>query len=283
VTLLPSLARAQNKPEEITFDTFDGVKLQGDWYPSDKTTKAPTALLLHKIGGDHKQMAPVAEALQAAGFAVLSFDFRGHGGSTTVTPTDFWKNPKNQAGILGWKPMQNSIDVKNFRPNYYSYLVNDIASAKYFLEKKNNARECNANDLVVVGAEDGGSLAAIWLYTEWDRRRVSPDPTRPGTMKQGEPEGKDIAAAVFLSLRPTLGNGKQPLQASQALHSAFQGAAIKDPTAKASLQAKVGYCFIYGNEDTASANLSADIYNNVLKADANKLKLTYRPARQGRP
>lgn len=80
LSVLPAVARAENKPEEITFDTFDGVKLQGDWYPSDKTTKAPTALLIHKIGGDHKQMAPVAEALQAAGFAVLSFDLRGHGG-----------------------------------------------------------------------------------------------------------------------------------------------------------------------------------------------------------
>src|SRR5579871_5903348 len=100
LTLLPTPARAQNaKSEGITFETFDKVELQGDWYPSPKEgKKSPAALLLHKLGPncDRKQMAPLAEALQAGGYAVLTFDFRGHGASTGVTPEDFWKVTSNQ-------------------------------------------------------------------------------------------------------------------------------------------------------------------------------------------
>jgi alpha-beta hydrolase superfamily lysophospholipase len=275
VTLLSPTARADS--DKITFESFDKVELQGDWYPSAKTIKAPTALLIHRIGGERKDLAPVAEKLQEAGFAVLTFDLRGHGGSTGVSPVDFWKVPSNVRGIRSTDGAKaKTIDHKNFTAQYYTFLINDIAAAKYFLEKQNNARECNVNDLVVVGADDGATLAALWLYTEWDRRRLCPAPMAPGGVKLCDPEGKDIAAAVFLSLRPSLGSGTKTLPVSSYLKSGFTGGVITDADAKQKLREKTGYCFVFGAEDTNSGTLSNDLYNNVLGADKNKLDLTYR-------
>jgi alpha-beta hydrolase superfamily lysophospholipase len=272
-TLLPAPARAQNaQPDKITFDTIDGVEIQGDWYPSAKANKAPTALLVHKLGGDRKQLSPLAEKLVDEGFSVLTFDLRGHGASTSVKANTFWGVQANVRGIRQPANNKNSIDVKNFDRSYYGHMVNDLAAAKYFLEKKNNGRECNVNDLVLVGADDGGTLTALWLLTEWDRRRLCAGPM--GIMKPGEPEGKDIAAAVFLSLRPSLGTGAKSMPVD--LRNVFSATQIKDPGAKAALREKTGYCFIFGGEDNSSATLSNSLYTNTLAAEKNKLKLTYR-------
>lgn len=274
--LVPAFARAQAQAvEKITFPTFDGVDLQGDWYPSNKTTKAPTALLVHKLGADRKQLTAVAEELQKQDFAVLALDLRGHGASTTVDPNLFWKVPANaRAGSMAKSP--KTIDFKNFDRSYYPFLINDLAAAKYFLEKKNNARECNVNDLVIVGAEDGATLVALWNMTEWDRRRSTPNPANPFQPKIGEPEGKDIAALVFLSLHTGLGSGNKWLSVATPLHQAFRGDYIKDAAAKQNLREKTGYCLIYGSEDEASAKLAGDVYNTDLNAEKNKLKLTYK-------
>ena len=67
--------------------TADGVKLNANFYPSEKKN-APTVLMLHPIGDGKSSKAPewksLADALQKGGYAVLTFDFRGHGDSTTI-------------------------------------------------------------------------------------------------------------------------------------------------------------------------------------------------------
>jgi len=277
LTLLPTTVRAQQaKPQAITFETFDKAELQGDWYASAKTIKAPTALLVHKIGSDRKALAPLAEKLQEAGYAVLTFDLRGHGESTTVNPVAFWGVQANVNGIRQPSGNKKTIDYKTFLTSYYPFLINDLAAAKYYLEKQNNARECNVNDLVVVGADDGATLTALWLYTEWDRRRIAINAM--GFAVPGDPQGKDIAAAVFLSLRPALGSGNKSVNVDGALTNAFNGAHIKDAQAKQDLREKTGYCFIYGKDDSNAATEADKVYGRVLAAEKNKLPLTYRVA-----
>src|SRR5437763_16666774 len=91
--LTPSTARAQPKKdtETVKFETVDAVDLKGTYWPSTKGKKAPVAIMLHRIGGKSKEAgwAELAEELQKAGFAVLAFDFRGHGESTSVGAA-FW-------------------------------------------------------------------------------------------------------------------------------------------------------------------------------------------------
>jgi len=83
--LSPVQVQAQ-KMDRVKFETYDGVELHGTFYPSNKGQKAVTVLLLHKINGKSAQDGwdRLAKALQKEDFAVLSFDFRGHGDSTNI-------------------------------------------------------------------------------------------------------------------------------------------------------------------------------------------------------
>src|SRR5262245_29293472 len=95
--LTPLAGSAQGTPQEVSFDAVDEIELRGTYYPSDKGAAAPSAILLHELGGDRKQpgWSELARALQGKGFAVLAFDFRGHGDSKDVSPY-FWKAPANE-------------------------------------------------------------------------------------------------------------------------------------------------------------------------------------------
>src|SRR5262249_21373057 len=70
--------------EKAKFFTADHVELMGRFYPSFKGKKAPSVICLHKIGSDSSKDGwdKLAESLQKKGYAVLVFDFRGHGDST---------------------------------------------------------------------------------------------------------------------------------------------------------------------------------------------------------
>jgi hypothetical protein len=99
------------------------------------------------------------------------------------------------------------IDYKDFKqsPGYIPYLANDIAAAKVFLDKKNDAGECNTRNLVLLGAETGATLGALWLRSEWLRHSVqNAGGLQP--MLNKEPEGKKEIAAIWLSPSPYLGN-----------------------------------------------------------------------------
>ena len=132
--LLPSAGRSDPpKSQKMLFETFDKVQIQGAWYPSAADgNKSPCVILLHKIGGNHMQEGweALAQVLQEKGFAVLAFDFRGHGDSKTIKP-DFWSPSRsNTSAIKGANPKKESIDWKDFAPSYLPMLVNDIAAAK---------------------------------------------------------------------------------------------------------------------------------------------------------
>src|SRR3954447_13304713 len=118
----------------VSFRTFDGVDLQGTFYAAAGNKRDATVLLLHnfdhKKGGSSHQDGwdQLAADLQKDGYAVLSFDFRGHGESKQVG-REFWdraKAPDNQM-IRGAARMPDTIDHKEFPAAYYPVLVNDIA------------------------------------------------------------------------------------------------------------------------------------------------------------
>ena len=144
---LPKVS-AQGKSDQVTFETADSVKIVGSYYPSNKGIKAPCVLLLHdfdKQKGGHSQTQEwidLASDLQTAGYAVLSFDFRGFGQSTTVGP-GFWMPPNGHNSVLmraGAKPPMN-INAKNFPAAYFRHLVNDVAAAKAYLDNENDGSQ----------------------------------------------------------------------------------------------------------------------------------------------
>src|SRR5712692_6728225 len=215
ILTLPGGIRAQDKAQDkksdtsdnVKFDSVDGVELRGTFYPASKA-KAPAVLMLHRYGGNREGWDNLATDLQKAGFAVLTFDFRGHGESTKVSP-DFWKYTANTNHIRGAnKADKKTIRQSDFRNDYLPMLVNDIVAAKRYLDKQNDAGLCNSSNLIVVGAEEGAALGCLWIREEWDRlpqikgalNRLIYDP-------QGKPFGEDIAAAIWIS--PSAGlNGR---------------------------------------------------------------------------
>jgi pimeloyl-ACP methyl ester carboxylesterase len=239
----------------VQFETTDGVTLEGRFYTAapEGTAKAKeaTVLLLHNIsktGGGSNQPGwdDLAKMLQKNGYSVLKFDFRGFGNSTNVS-SSFWKESynKNVRGANKPKP-PSTISHKDFDQisgEYYPYLVNDIAAAKGYLDRRNDAGQANTSSLIVIGAGEGATLGAMWMASEWHRKRVKGDPGAliPTKISLEEPEGRDEAAAVWLNLSPKLGNR----EIAGAVHSWI---------AEMSGSNKVAMGFIYGDQDEAAAS-----------------------------
>src|SRR5438105_3389463 len=86
VLVLPASAQADKaaantNQERVKFETVDQVEIHGAYYASSRGAKGPCAMLLHELGGTSQQEGwnELATELQKKGYAVLIFDFRGHG------------------------------------------------------------------------------------------------------------------------------------------------------------------------------------------------------------
>jgi pimeloyl-ACP methyl ester carboxylesterase len=244
----------------VQLPTCDGIELSGTFYPNAGGKKDAVVILLHNIdprkgGGSHQDgWDTLAAKLQAQGYAVLSFDFRGFGSSKSVTAA-FWKFGHNQA-IRGARAKADTIDQKDFPPGYYLALVNDIAAARAYLDRKNDARELNTSNLILIGAGEGATLGALWMAAEMRRQR---DLT-PNDLGLGEPlipklddaEGKDLAAGIWLSISPTLAGRN----VSSVLRADLEDVAR---------EGKVPTIFLYGKNDTKSGDLTLNYLNAIQK------------------
>ena len=263
--LLPFAGRAAGQAggnvERVRFETADQVEIHGSYYPSSKGTKGGCAILLHQLGGNSQQEGwddLARELQQKLGLAVLTFDFRGHGNSVSVRP-GFWTFRGNQL-LKTFRPnkLPSRISYKDFsRLESYLLMVNDIAAAKRFLDRKNDNQECNTSNVVLIGAETGATLGVLWARSEWERRRII-----PGTpvLAGGQPiiEGQDLACAVCLSISPTIHTYK--VNVSDWLRP---------------IRKKLPVFLLHGENDSRAANFSRSLYENALQASSDKsLKYT---------
>ena len=153
-------------PENVNITTVDGVKLKAIFYPS--TMKgAPTVIMLHPIGDKLGMTAPewksLAEALQRANYSVMTFDFRGHGDSTTIDDKKIFWSHKANSNVKSKDP--EAIALKDYSKNgpaYYPVLVNDIAAVRAYLDRRNDdVKDCNTSSIIVIGADTGGRWARL--------------------------------------------------------------------------------------------------------------------------
>ncbi len=216
---LPAPAADEKDTWDVAkFPTADGVKLVGRFYaPMGKDRKA-VVVLLHRFtmkdGGNSKGNGwqDLAQMLQKDGYAVLSFDFRGHGDSTEVMPAVFWNKKQHVPGAGFLKKTAKKgdrISYTQFSPSYYPYLANDLAAARAYLEQRNDAKEVNCGNIILIGAGEGATVGSAWLYNESRRRKDKTGKLVRGDLLKGQPTGaepevRDVAAAVWLSLSPSL-------------------------------------------------------------------------------
>jgi pimeloyl-ACP methyl ester carboxylesterase len=74
-------AGADPRAESVSFQTSDGLRLNGAIFlPEDREPRG-MIVFCHEFGGSRWSALSYTEALIDAGFAVFSFDFRGHGDS----------------------------------------------------------------------------------------------------------------------------------------------------------------------------------------------------------
>lgn len=240
-------AKAGGNKEEVSFRTVDRVQLRGSFYPGRGGNKAACVLLVPNIGSDRDKAGweELAEALQQKGYAVLTFDFRGHGESTEVDPALFWHYTANLTHIKGANRTKDHIAVKDFLPGYYPWMANDLAAARLFLDQKSNDKACNSSSLILVGAEQGAALAALWTYTEFLRPRLAKN-TLGVLAPIGPPEGNDIQCAVWLSI-------------PQRFNNVYVGSWLKEP-----VRSRVAMGFLYGKEDAGAAS-AAKVLLDVVK------------------
>ncbi|MGI9272188.1 MAG: alpha/beta hydrolase family protein [Woeseiaceae bacterium] len=78
--VLGSIATADAKPEQVSFETADGVRIYGDVYAGSEGASAATILLFHQAGSDARgEYTSIALRLMENGYNVLAIDQRSGG------------------------------------------------------------------------------------------------------------------------------------------------------------------------------------------------------------
>ncbi len=264
--LSESPAAAQDT-ESPKITTVDGVKLNATFYPSPKKN-SPVVIMLHPVGPDKSSKGAdwkrLAHTLQKSGYAVMMFDFRGHGDSTEVDPQIFWKFAPNKGMVKAKDNDTIKVEdyIKTSNGAYLPILINDIAAVKAYLDRKNDEGVCNTAKTIVIGADGGATLGAIWINSEWFRYRFTPNPMFPKVIKAGQPadrpEGENIIAAIFLTPQPKLGS-----QSNFSLPNVLK-IACKD-------QGMAAY-FVHGKEDAIAKKYAQTLEDKLTVKNSKKHK-----------
>jgi len=165
------------------FMTGDRVLLSGSFYPGHADEDTVPVILLHGQGKSREEFAPLIAEMKKRGYAILAFDFRGHGESTTRFPT-----PREQMQLTNVNPGMGIPNVgmipqpqtPSQAPQLIDYLEKDFTKTDYenmykfdilqfyrFLREENNAKRLNLNKLVIVGVGMGGTVGGRMTKQLW--------------------------------------------------------------------------------------------------------------------
>lgn len=239
-----TVAKPRGRQESVHFAALDHIELAGTLYHGWKGKKGMTVLMLHDL--DSNRSSPgwkrLAQALQAEGHTVLTFDFRGRGDSKKVS-AKFWAYSVNQylsAHEPGLPPERQPKLLKGVFPSdYMPWLIEDIAAARTYLDLRHDEPEgpVNTFNLVVVGAGQASALGSLWLATEGLRYNAA-DASNKILLKY--PEKRSILQAVWIGMADPL--KFRPF----GIHGWLEGAHAKPV---------VPITFIYGEDDIDTSTL----------------------------
>ena len=240
-----SIGKPHGRQERVHFSTIDHMQLAGTLYHGWKGKRGMTVLMLHDIGSNRSTPGwkRLAEALQSEGHTVLTFDFRGHGGSKKVSPK-FWNYsvnkylPSHEPGLTA-ENQPRILESDSLPAGYMPWLVEDIAAARTYLDLRQDDPEnpVNTFNLVVIGAGQASALGSLWLATEGLRYNASEIGNK--ILLKWE-EKRSVLQAVWIGMADPL--KLRPF----GVHGWLEGAHAKPV---------VPITFIYGEDDVDTATL----------------------------
>ena len=226
--LLQPVAAQEKKPkipppEDVTLDTKDGWKIDATYYQGTSGKKAVPFIMVHGWEGRRGEYDALARALQRpelGGHTSLTIDLRGHGGSVRY---------RTAAGL------EKEIDYEDLSKMDIGRMVYDIEAAKSFLMAKNNAGECNIEQLCVVAADMGAIVALNWAAkVDLFGRRL---------LTRSAESGFNVKAMILLSPEQTF----KGISAVQALQNPL-------------LREKLSLMILAGNQDAGAFSDAKRLY-----------------------
>lgn len=210
-TLLPQDKSAAPPVEGFTCETRDGVRIVGDFYPPGRGRgqRGPVVILLHAIGpgrssASRRDFGSFPRQLQAEGFAVVTFDFRGHGESQTIDPEKYWRDTPLPKAVKDRPPTK--IDCRDFKTQRdFANLACDLVAIKVWINGKNNAKGCNSHAYSLVGVEQAGLVGLLWSNSELLDATRAADIASVRNNKADRYEGEDLVSVVWLGTPDRLG------------------------------------------------------------------------------
>jgi len=165
-----------SEPEDVSLETKDGLTIRATYYPGTGKKEAVPVIMIHDLSGQRGDFHGLGTYLQSLGHAAIAPDLRGHGQS------------KSQKGPTG-APF--NLDASKMTKPALEGMVYDVQACKKFLLEKNNAGELNIEELCVVGAEFGATIAMRWTAIDWSTQDLP-----------AYKLGQDVKALVLLSPQP---------------------------------------------------------------------------------
>jgi pimeloyl-ACP methyl ester carboxylesterase len=96
-------------PQFVEIKMQDGLVVQGSFYRTTSSEKAPAVLLLHQNNGSRAEWLPIIPDLVAQGYNVLAIDQRGFG--LTGGKREYLLLEKDATAVVGWlRDEQTSVD-----------------------------------------------------------------------------------------------------------------------------------------------------------------------------
>lgn len=128
-------AKKTENVQKIKFTTGDKVEIVGMFY-RPPAPKAAAVILVHGIRGNHTHWESMATSLQSDGYAVLTFDMRGHGESL--------------------KQRDRQLDWMGFSDDEFRKIMFDVLGAFKFLTKQAGV---DPKRIGVLGSDIGANVA----------------------------------------------------------------------------------------------------------------------------
>jgi len=132
--------------EKVMIECTDGYRMYGEYVKRERPARnMPGVIFLHDFASDRNKWYPLNYLTGARGYAVLSLDLRGHGGSPALTG-----NPPTRYDKL--------------TPEDFQKMVQDVRNAVSFLAMK---RDVAGNLIAIAGIGMGANIALLAAAEPW--------------------------------------------------------------------------------------------------------------------